>query len=63
MSDKIENSDEVSQTHFEVGDKGRFCVATIEAMNFQNDILSIPIDNFKDHYVLVFDMTSIQDAT
>ena len=24
-------------------------------MNFQDDIPSIPIDNFKDHYVLVFD--------
>ena len=23
----------------------------------------IPIDNFKDHYVLVFDLTSMQDAT
>ena len=28
-----------------------------------NDIPSIPIDNFKDHYVLVFDLTSMQDAT
>ena len=32
-------------------------------MNFQDDIPSIPIDNFKDHYVLVFDLTSMQDAT
>ena len=32
-------------------------------MNFQDDIPSIPIDNFKDHYVLVFDLTSTQDAT
>ena len=32
-------------------------------MNFQDDFLSIPIDNFKDHHVLVFDLTSIQDAT
>ena len=32
-------------------------------MNFQDDIPSIPLDNFKDHYVLVFDMTSMQDAT
>ena len=35
----------------------------MKAMNFQDDIPSIPIDNFKDHYVLVFDLTSIQDAT
>ena len=32
-------------------------------MNFQDDIPSIPIDNFKDHYVLVFHLTSMQDAT
>ena len=32
-------------------------------MNLQDYIPSIPIDNFKDHYVLVFDLTSMQDAT
>ena len=32
-------------------------------MIVQDDNPSIPIDNFKDHYVLVFDLTSIQDAT
>ena len=35
----------------------------MKAMNFQDDIPSIPIDDFKDHYVLVFDWTSMQDAT
>ena len=35
----------------------------MKAMNFQGDIPSIPIDNFKDHYVLVFDLTSMQDAS
>ena len=35
----------------------------MKAMNFQDDITSIPIDNFKDHYVLLFDLTSMQDAT
>ena len=35
----------------------------MKAMNFQDDIPSIPIDNFKNHYVLVFHLTSIQDAT
>ena len=32
-------------------------------MNFQDDFPSIPTDNFKDNYVLVFDLTSMQDAT
>ena len=41
----------------------RFFVTTMKAMNFLDDIPSIPIDNFKDHYVLVFDLTSMQDAT
>ena len=35
----------------------------MEAMNFQDDIPSIPFYNFKDHFVLVFDFTSMQDAT
>ena len=34
----------------------------MKAMNFRNDIPSIPIDIFKDHYGLVFDITSTQDA-
>ena len=38
-------------------------VTTMNAMNFQGDIPSIPIDNFKNQYVLVFDLTSMQDAT
>ena len=32
-------------------------------MNFQKDIISIPIDSFKNHYVLVFNLTSMEDAT
>ena len=32
-------------------------------MNFQHDIPSIPINNFKDHCVLVFDLTALQNAT
>ena len=35
----------------------------MKALNFQDDIPSIPLDNFKDHYVLVFDSTSMQTAT
>ena len=32
-------------------------------MNFQDDIPSFSIDVFKDHYVLVFDLTPGQDDT
>ena len=35
----------------------------MKAMNFQVDIHSIPIDDFKDHNVLLFDLISLQDAT
>ena len=35
----------------------------MKAMNFQDDIPSISIDDFIDHLVLVFDLTSMQDAT
>ena len=48
---------------FETADNCRLYVTTMKAMNFQDDIPSIPIDDFKDHYVLVFDSTSMQDAT
>ena len=46
------------------GTGANFClyVTTMKAMNFQDDIPSTPIDDFKDHYVLVFDLTSMQDA-
>ena len=49
--------------HFDAADNSRLYVTTMKAMNFQDDIPSIPIDNFKDHYLLVFDLTSMQDAT
>ena len=32
-------------------------------MKFHDDIPSIPIGNFKYHYVLLFDLTSMPDAT
>ena len=48
---------------FDTADNGRLYVTTMQAMNFQDDILSIPNEDFKDHYVLVFDLTSMQDAT
>ena len=48
---------------FDAADNCRLYVTTMKAMNFQDDLPSIPIDNFKNHYVLVFDLTSMQDAT
>ena len=49
--------------HNDTTDNCRSFVRTMKAMNFQDDIPSIAINNFKDHYVLVFDLTSMQDAT
>ena len=48
---------------FDISGNCRLYVTTMKAMNFQDDIPSIPLDDFKDHYVLVFDLTSMQDAT
>ena len=48
---------------FDAADKCRLFVTTIKSINFQDDISSIPIGIFKDHYVLVFELTSMQDAT
>ena len=38
-------------------------VTKMKAMNFQDDIPSILIDKFKNHYVLMFDVTTMQDTT
>ena len=48
---------------FDAADDCGLYVTTMKGMNFQDDIPSIPVDIFKDHYVLVFDLTSMQDAT
>ena len=48
---------------FDTADNCRLYVTTMKAMNFQDDISSLAIINFKDHCVLVFDLTSMQDAT
>ena len=48
---------------FDAADNFRLYVTTMKAMKFHDDVPSIPIDNFKDHRVLVFDFTSMQDAT
>ena len=34
----------------------------MKAMNFNEEILALPNVFFTDHYVLVFDLTSLQDA-
>ena len=49
--------------HNDTTDNCRLYVTTMKTMIFQDDIPSIPVDNFKDHYLLVFDVTSMQDAT
>ena len=49
--------------HFDAADNCRAYVRTTKAKNFQDVLLSNPIDNFNDHYVLLFDFTSMQDAT
>ena len=48
---------------FDAADNRRPNVTTMKAMNFQDVITSLPVDNFKDNYVLVFDLTPKQDAT
>ena len=49
--------------HHDTTDSCRLYVTTMKTMNFQHNFPSIPVDNFKDHYVLVFPLTSMQDAT
>ena len=49
--------------NFDAVDYCRLNVTTMKARSFQDDIPSIGIDNFKDHNVLVFDLTSMQIAT
>ena len=38
-------------------------VTTMKAMNFQDNIPSTPIDSFKNHKALFFELSSMQDAT
>ena len=48
---------------FDAADNCRLYVTTMKAMNYQDYNPSTPIENLKDHYVLVFDLTSMQVAT
>ena len=49
--------------HFDAADNCCLYVTTMRALIFQDEVLSIPIDNSKDNYVLLFDLASMQDAT
>ena len=49
--------------HHDTTDNCRWYVTVMKAINFQDDIPSIPVHKFKDHCVLVFDQTSVQGAT
>ena len=49
--------------NFDTADNCRLYVITMKPLNFQDDIPSMPIDDFKDHYVMVYDLTSMEDAT
>ena len=48
---------------FDPGDKCRLYFTLMGAMNFQDDLPSIPFDKFNDQSLLVFNLTSMQDAT
>ena len=47
---------------FDNANNFRLYVINMKAMNSQDHIPSIPIDDFEDHYVLLFDLTLMQDA-
>ena len=49
--------------HHDTTDNCRLYITTKKAMNFQDENLSIPVDNFKDQYVLVFALNLMQDAS
>ena len=48
---------------FDAADNCRLYVMKMKPMSFQDDVPSNPIDKFKDRYVLVFDLTSMQGAS
>ena len=47
---------------FDAADKCRLYVTTMKAKNFQDDIQAHLADNFKEHFVIVLELTSTQDA-
>ena len=40
----------------------RLYVTTMKAMQFNEDFPALPMEDFQNHYILVFDLTSLQDA-
>ena len=46
----------------DAADNCRPCITTMKTNDSHDDIPSIPTHNFKQHCVLVFDLTSMQDA-
>ena len=48
---------------FDTADNCRLYVTNMIAMNFKDEFPSISLDDFKDHYALVFDLTSRQNDT
>ena len=48
---------------FDAASDCRLYVTTMKAIYFQDDLFSILIDNLNKPYVLVFDLTSMQDKT
>ena len=48
---------------FDAVDNCRLYFTTLKAMDSQDDVPSIPTDIFKDHNVLVFDLTSMLAST
>ena len=49
--------------NFDASDNCRLYVKTMKAIDFPDYISSNSIDNFKDHYMLVFELNSMLDAT
>ena len=48
---------------FDPADDCCLYATVLKAMNFQDDIHSIPNDSSKNHNTLVFDLSSMQDAS
>ena len=64
ISEKLENSEILSQfVDFAAADICRSNLATTKARNFKGDMPSLLVDMFRDYFVIVFDFTSMQDAT
>ena len=61
--DKSENWGRVLIVDYDTSNNCRLYATTMKAMSLQDSIPSLPIDKFKDHNVLAFDLKSMQDET